>query len=175
MVIIIVGMVRVKAKAVTRYRPSMRKGRKFGPNRSSVNILATIASAQNSRTDATSVQAVLTNHFPGAVTGWNNVAYKLYTGRELVNLVNTAFQNTTQIQISGVKVYGQTDNSSTLAVCFRQAATDHLRVVTGIGRLRALFNFKNKELPQYILLIGETDASFKITFYYSNKLVTAHL
>jgi len=168
-------MVRVYKGVSMPKRVSLRKGRKFGPNRPSVNILSTIASAANSRTDAQNIQTIITNHFPGAVTSWNNVAYKVYTARDLVNLVNTAFQNSLQLKLTGVKVYAQSDNSTTLAVCFRQATADHLRVVSGIGRVKATFNFKNRELPQYLILLGETDASFKITFYYDRNLISSQL
>jgi len=168
-------MVRVYKRRPVAPRVSYRKGRKFGPNRPSVNLISTVSSATNSRTDAQNIQTIITNHFPGAVTSWNNVAYKVYTARELVNLVNTAFQNSLQLKLTGVKVYAQSDNSTTLAVCFRQATADHLRVVSGIGRVKATFNFKNRELPQYLILLGETDASFKITFYYDRNLISSQL
>jgi len=134
-----------------------------------------VANGANSQGDAASIQQILTNHFPGAVQAWNNVAYRVITARQLVNLFNTAFQNSTDIKLTGVMITARADPSTTLVSCYRQNAGDHLRVVTGIGNLKAVFNFKDKVIGQYVVLLGETDATFKVTGYYEPRLLTAHL
>lgn len=134
-----------------------------------------LSSGSNNAGDAASIQQILTNHFPGAVNAWNHIAFKVISARELVNLFNTAFQNSTDIKLTGVMITARADPSTTLVACYRQNANDHLRVVTGVGNVKATFNFKDKVMGQYVVLLGETDATFKVTGYYEPRLLTSHL
>jgi len=145
------------------------------PKRLSGNLTFALSSANNKAQDQASIQAILTNHFPGAVLSWNNVAYQVVSPRSLFGYINLAFQNSLQLTITGIKIVARSDPSTTLCACYRQDVNDHLRVVSGIGSLRAVFNFKNKVMGQYFVMIGETDCTFKVVFYYEPNQLTSVL
>ncbi len=161
----------------TRYRRNgfgkftQRRYRRTKSKYATVSYALAIARSQNDPNDAAQIQRIITTQVPGAVTSWNGIAYRVLPGNELFQLFTAAFNNTTSVKIAGFKITGSTDSSSTLMVCYRQRRGEPLRVITGIGRVYGGFMFMGGVLPHEIIVIGETDSTFKLRFSYSTNVI----
>lgn len=153
-----------------RYQKRTRK-----PKDPSISILQTVERNVNDSARLQFIQGLLDTHAPGATASWPNAAYLVISGDDVKALFSNAFMNLDGVKLVGLKITGIHPTGGSMMVGYRQGANDQLRIISGITKIKAGFIFKDGELPQTLVLIGQTSCSFKLRVSYKNALVKSLL
>ena len=176
-------MVRYYRYPYTRPRSTYRQttlGRPFTKrNRSnklpSISVIQTVDAGVNDASRLQFIQGVLDTHAPGATASWRQVAYLVLSGDDMKGLFTNAFMNLDGVHLKGLKVTGFHPIGGTMIVGYRQDPNDQLRVISGTGRVKAGFMFKDGQLPATLVLISQSSVTFKLRVSYQNSLVKSLL
>jgi len=152
------------------YRKKMYKTRSKG-----VNILQVVSSAANDPNKKQFIQGLLDAYAPGATGIWGNCAYRVLEGTDLVDYVRAAYSGVDNLKLTRLSVLGEHPLRGSMIIAYRQSATDQLRILSGGTYVRGIFQFKNAELPTSLILIGQSDCSFRLRLSYKPDLVKSIL
>lgn len=163
---------RRRRAAYSVYRPR-RRARRVRPKFPTCAVSVVMSNQHNVTSSATTVQGVLVIHVPGAVQNWRGIAYKLYAGADLRQMVDNAFSGTANLEIVGFTATIKMDNNSCCLIAYKDTVNSPYRVISGLGYVKG--NFRFKELPYALMLIGESDTTCKLKFSYKTATIRSAL
>ena len=141
----------------------------------SMSVIQTVEANVNDGARLQFIQGVLDTHAPGATASWRAIAYLVMSGDDIKGLFTNAFMNLDGVHLKGLKVLGFHPTGGTMIIGYRQDPNDQLRVISGTGRVKAGFMFKDGRLPSTLVLISQSSVTFKLRVSYQNSLVKSLL
>jgi len=141
----------------------------------SISVMQCLSQASNKQAQLQFVQGVLDIHCPGATALWTTCSFLVLTGNDLKDLFNNAFRNVDGIHYVGIKVTGMTVQGAGLLIGYRQGDDDQLRVISNTSTVNGTFMFKDGRLPKTLVIVSQTNATFRLKMNYKPNLVSSLL